>query len=520
MTWLSALDASTLVWLAITVPLVPFVTNMALRDLPNVRDAITFAAALALFVVVLHLVAGYDPDAAPPMGAWSILPGIELAFALEPLGLMFAVIASGLWVVVHVYGIGYMRGNHEKKHARFFASFSIALSATMGIAFSGNLLTLFLFYEVLTVSTYPLVAHKEDDAAREGGRTYLGILLTTSIVFFLTAIVWTYVVAGTGDFRPGGILAGRIDPVFAAVLLGLFVFGIGKAAIMPFHRWLPAAMVAPTPVSALLHAVAVVKAGVFAVLKVGVYVFGIDFLHATAASDWLAWLAAFSIIAASITALTKDNLKARLAYSTVSQLSYITLGMAIAVPLGAMGGALHIATHALGKITLFMCAGAIYVATHRTEISQLDGLARRMPFTFAAFGIGALSIIGVPPLAGAWSKWWLTLGTVEAGQQVLILVFIVSSLLNVGYLLPVFARGFFVPAPLPLGTDGRPAAALGAAATDDLPPPNRFGIAEAPLFCVVPPVLTALGCIVLFFYAGDVADFLQPMLRGSVGEFR
>ena len=496
---LAGLSPETLVWLAVTLPLVPFVTNIAFRNLPNLRDALTFLGAVALFVVVLRLFADFDPATAQPFSAWTILPGVEFAFAVEPLGLLFALIASGLWCVVHIYGIGYMRGNREKKHARFFASFCIALSATMGIAFSANLLTLFVFYEILTVSTYPLVAHKENDDARAGGRTYLGILMFTSIVFLLTAIVWTYVVAGTGDFRPGGILAGRIEPLFAAILLGLFVFGIGKAAIMPFHRWLPAAMVAPTPVSALLHAVAVVKAGVFTVLKVGIYIFGIDFLAATDASDWLAWLAAFSIIAGSITAMTKDNLKARLAYSTVSQLSYITLGMALATSLGAMGGALHIATHALGKITLFMCAGAIYVATHRTEVSQLDGLGRSMPFTFAAFGVGALSIIGAPPFAGAWSKWWLTLGAVDAGQQVLILIFIVSSLLNVAYLLPVFARGFFL-AP-------KPAPSLGAAGAP------RTSFAEAPLFCVLPPCLTAFGCLVLFFYAGEVAAFLQPILE-------
>ena len=496
---LTGMSQQSLVWLAVLLPLVPFVTNLVFRDHANIRDVLTFVGAVSLFLVVLTLLAGYDPATTVPMAGWTIVPGIEFAFALEPLGLLFAVIASGLWGVVHIYGIGYMRGNNEKKHARFFASFCIALSATMGIAFSANLLTLFVFYEILTVSTYPLVAHKENDDARAGGRTYLGILMTTSIVFLLTAIVWTYVVAGTGDFRPGGILAGRIEPLFAAILLGLFVFGIGKAAIMPFHRWLPAAMVAPTPVSALLHAVAVVKAGVFTVLKVGIYIFGIDFLSITGASDWVAWLAAFSILAASITAMTKDNLKSRLAYSTVSQLSYITLGMALATSLGALGGALHIATHALGKITLFMCAGAIYVATHRTLVSQLDGLGRQMPFTFAAFGLAAVSLIGAPPLAGAWSKWWLTLGAVEAGQQVLIVVFVISSLLNVAYLLPIFARGFFLPP--------KPAASLGAAGAP------RTGFAEAPFFCVLPPVLTALGCIVLFFYAGEVAAFLQPIVE-------
>ena len=273
-----------------------------------------------------------------------------------------------------------------------------------------------------------------------------------------------------------------------AILLALYAFGIGKAALMPFHRWLPAAMVAPTPVSALLHAVAVVKAGVFTMLKVGVYIFGIDFLAETGASEWLMWLAAFSIVCASVVALTKDNLKARLAYSTVSQLSYITLGMALATSMGALGGGMHIAMHAMGKITLFMCAGSIYVATHKTEISQMTGLGRAMPVTFIAFLIGALSIIGLPPLGGSWSKWLLILGAADTGHWVMIGVLMISSLLNIAYLLPVVAKGFF------LKGEGQP---------------QEW--AEAQALVWAPPALTAFGCVVLFFFAGDIAAFLAPI---------
>ncbi|MGI9367548.1 MAG: proton-conducting transporter membrane subunit, partial [Ruegeria sp.] len=272
---------------------------------------------------------------------------------------------------------------------------------------------------------------------------------------------------------------------------------IGKAALMPFHRWLPAAMVAPTPVSALLHAVAVVKAGVFSILKVGVYVFGIDNLAATGASQWLMWLAAFSILAASLIAMQQDNLKRRLAYSTVSQLSYITLGVALASSMGAIGGGLHIVTHAFGKITLFMCAGAIYVATHKTEISQMRGLGRAMPFTFIAFGIGALSIIGLPPLGGSWSKWLLMVGAADAGQQIMIGVLMLSSALNVAYLLPIFAQAFFDGSNKP---DGKT---------------FREGLKEAPILCVVPPCLTAIGCLILFFYAGRIEAFLAPIVLGG-----
>ncbi len=488
------MSASSILLLTMALPLATCVLGLILRNKPNLRDGMTFAGTLALFGTVLALLFAFNDGNNGAVDLVAFQPGLSISFNVEPLGMVFALIGSGLWILTHIYGVGYMRGNNEKKHARFFACFAFAIFAVMGIAFAANLLTLFLFYELLTISTYPLVAHKENEDARKGGRTYLGILMGTSIMFLLTGIIWTYVLTGTLDFAPGGILADKVDNALLPILLALFAFGIGKAALMPFHRWLPAAMVAPTPVSALLHAVAVVKAGVFSMLKVGVYVFGIDNLSQTGASTWLMWLAAFSILAASIVAMRQDNLKRRLAYSTVSQLSYITLGMALATSAGVLGGGLHIVTHAFGKITLFMCAGAIYVATHKTEVSQMRGLGKTMPFTFAAFGIGTLSIIGLPPFAGSWSKWTLLVGSAEADQQIMIGVLMVSSVLNVAYLLPIFARGFFDPE---------------AAEGDGLPWRQR--IREAPLLCVLPPCITAFGCLVLFFFSGSVESFLAPI---------
>ncbi len=471
------------------IPLAASLANLALRDRANLRDGLTLAAAVATFGSVLVVLANTGGSSDETLALITVFPGLDIAFRVEPLGMMFAIIASGLWIVTHIYGVGYMRANKEENHARFFAAFSFAIGSVMGLAFSANMFTLFVFYEFLTVSTYPLVAHKGTPEAIRGARIYMGLLMGTSVVLLLPAVIWTYTVAGTLDFTRGGILAGNIAGWAVPVLLGLYAFGIAKAALMPFHRWLPSAMVAPTPVSALLHAVAVVKAGVFTMLKVGIYIFGIDFLAETGASEWLMWVAAYTLIAASVIALTKDNLKARLAYSTVSQLAYITLGMALATSMGALGGGLHIATHALGKITLFMAAGAIYVATHKTNVSQLDGLGRRMPLTFFAFMIGALSIIGLPPLAGSWSKWLLILGAADTGQLVMIAVLLISSLLNIAYLLPIVGRGFFLPAP-----DG-----------------EQGGFAEAPLLVWLPPFLTALGAIALFFWAGDVVAFLTPI---------
>ncbi len=483
------MDVNTAIIVSMVIPSIATVTNLIFKNNPNLRDMLTLYAAGATFLTVLTILWEVGNSTTEVFALFEIIPGIDIAFNVEPLGLLFAIVASGLWIVTHIYGMGYMRGNNEKHHARFFSSFSFAIASVMGLAFSANMFTLFGFYELLTLSTYPLVAHKGTKEAIAGARTYLAILLGTSIALQLVAVIWTFTIAGTLNFELGGILEGKIAGPMVAVLLALYAFGIGKAALMPFHRWLPAAMVAPTPVSALLHAVAVVKAGVFTMLKVGVYIFGIDFLAETGASEWLMWLAAFSIICASVIAMTKDNLKARLAYSTISQLSYITLGMALATSMGVLGGGLHIAMHALGKITLFMCAGSIYVATHKTNISQMTGLGRVMPITFGAFLIGALSIIGLPPLGGSWSKWLLIMGSADTGQWIMILVLMASSLLNVAYLLPIVGKGFFVSDPENVGP-----------------------VKEAPALCWAPPALTALGCVIIFFFAGDIVVFLTPLV--------
>ena len=340
--------------LSILIPLIGGIGISLLHRAPNLREACTLISSIVLAFVVYSLLPRILSGETVNITFREILPGLALEFNVEPLGMLFACIASGLWIINSLYSIGYMRGNQEKNQTRFYIYFTIAISSSMGIAFAGNMFTLFIFYEILTLSTYPLVAHKQNSEAKSGARIYLGLLIGTSVGFQLVAIIWTYLITGTLDFTPEGILKGKIDPTLLPILLALYMFGIGKAALMPFHRWLPSAMVAPTPVSALLHAVAVVKAGVFTVLKVVIYIFGIEFLSETGASTWLIWAASFTLLAASIVAITKDNLKARLAYSTISQLSYIVLGAALASSIGILGGGLHIATHAIGKL-LCLC---------------------------------------------------------------------------------------------------------------------------------------------------------------------
>jgi|TARA_R110002111_G_scaffold84660_3_gene132893 multicomponent Na+:H+ antiporter subunit D len=438
-----SLASEQLIILAMLLPLLAAVLIVLVDKKPNLRDALSIIISLALLATVLSLLPTILEGNQTSITLLEIVPGLPITFTLEPLGMLFACVAALLWPVNTLYSIGYMRGNKEKHQTRFYICFAIALSCTMGIALAGNLLTLFICYELLTLSTYPLVTHKGNEDAKKAGRVYLGILLSTSIGFFLLAILWTWHLTGTLDFKAEGILAGKIAGPELIVLLFLYVYGIGKAALMPMHRWLPAAMVAPTPVSALLHAVAVVKAGVFSIVKVVIYVFGLDMLRLSDGADWVLWIAGFTIISASIIALKQDNLKRRLAYSTISQLSYVTLAVFILAPLSIVAAALHIVAHAFGKVTLFFAAGSIYTASHKTNISQLNGIGYRMPWTMAAFTIGAISMIGLPPTAGFLSKWYMLQGAFQQEQVFAVLIIIASTLLNAAYFIPIIYTAWF-----------------------------------------------------------------------------
>ncbi len=446
---------------------------------PNVREGWTFLAAIVKFAIVAAMLPAVLNGMEISCALVEVLPGLSIAFRVDAFGMLFALVASFLWIITSVYSIGYMRGLDEHAQTRYFCFFAISLSAAVGVAFSANLLTMYLFYEMLSLATYPLVTHHQDQEARTSGRKYLLYTVGASIGLVLPAMLMTYHLTGSLDFSPQGILTGTASRGTVALLLFMFVFGFAKAAIMPFHSWLPAAMVAPTPVSALLHAVAVVKVGVFSIVRVITAIFGTDLLQTFDLSTPLLLVASTTILVGSFIALSQDNLKRMLAFSTIAQLSYIVLGAALLSPKGVTGGMVHIAMHAFGKITLFFCAGAIFVATGRKNISEMTGIGRRMPVTMTAFFIGALSIIGMPPCGGFLSKWYLVLGALEADKIAILVVLLFSSLLNAGYFMPVVYRAFFCP----------PEEALFEAR-----------VQEAPLCCVVPLVITAVISILLLFY--------------------
>jgi len=456
---------------------------------PNMREAWTFLAALLKFALVASMLPAVWQGAEVTCTVARILPGVDIAFRVDAFGLMFALVASFLWIVTSLYSIGYMRGLHEHGQTRYFSFFAVSLSAAVGVAFAANLFTLYLFYEMLSLATYPLVTHHQDLEARSSGRKYLLYTVGSSIGLVLPAMLYIYLKTGSLDFAPHGILAGALDSrALAGALLLMFVFGFAKAAVMPLHSWLPAAMVAPTPVSALLHAVAVVKVGVFSIVRTITGIFGTDFLSGLNLGEPVLYIAAVTILGGSLVALSQDNLKRMLAFSTIAQLSYIVLGAALLTPKGVTGGMAHIAMHAFGKITLFFCAGAIFVATGKKNISEMAGIGRRMPVTMTAFLLGALSIIGMPPCGGFLSKWYLVQGSLQADQMPILVVLLVSSLLNAAYFMPVVYRAFFCP-PDQAAFEAR--------------------VEEAPFCCVAPLVVTALISVALLFYP-------QPFFRLAI----
>jgi multicomponent Na+:H+ antiporter subunit D len=474
-------------------PLIPLIVTLftvfliiSSRKKPNLREFWSILGSTLTFLSVLVMVKEVTEGKTLFFRLSQIGPGLSFSFRVDGLSLIFGLVSSFLWILASFYNIGYMRSLNEHAQTRYYACFTSAILGAQGVAYAGSLLTLYLFYEIITVVTYPLVAHHQDKEAYEAGKKYLFYLMGTSKALLLPAMALTYVLGGTLNFSPSihqGLFSQK--DFWVSLNYWFFVLGFAKAAIMPLHNWLPTAMVAPTPVSALLHAVAVVKAGVFSIVRVMLSVFGLTFLRETGLGLLTAYFVSITIILASVIALTKDDLKERLAYSTISQLSYVVLGVSLLLPQGVEGGIFHILAHALGKITLFFCAGAIYVAHHKKRISELGGIGYQMPFTMGAFALASLSMIGVPPVGGFVSKYLMLQGAMGIGEIGIMVVLLSSSLLNAGYFAPITFRAFF---------EGG----------------GRFQLKEAPWWMVIPLCVTALLSILV----GIWPDSFLSLLRG------
>jgi len=409
----------------------------------RLRAGLALAAAVLKFIIVWTMLPGALEGKVYSLRLFEMLPGLALAFRVDALGLFFALVSSTLWILATVYAIAWMRGRPGQR--RFFSFFALCVSSTVGIAFAENLLTLFMFYELLTVCTYPLVIHEGGLAARRAGRRYL-IHTLSGGALILAGMVLIYHLTGTLSLAGNGILDGlsRSELLLIFVLLASG-FGV-KAAIMPLHAWLPAAMVAPVPVSALLHAVAVVKAGAFGLLRLIYNVFGVDQMRILGFGEVLGWIAGITIIIASVIALRQRKLKRLLAWSTISQLSYIVLAASLLTPAAALAAIIHLANQAFAKITLFFAVGAIERQTGKTRIDELDGIASRMPAVMIAFAVASFSFIGLPLFAGFITKWYLSLGALQADAGGYLLLLALSALLNAAYWLPILYRSFFCKA--------------------------------------------------------------------------
>ncbi|MBI5380746.1 MAG: monovalent cation/H+ antiporter subunit D family protein [Opitutae bacterium] len=499
--------------LAVLAPLVGAGLVMATGKKPNLREACSFIAAATLFGLVFSMISAVSAGQTLHFTLFQLLPGLSFSLRADALSMVFAVAASFLWVLTVFYAAGYMRGLEEHAQTRFNTCFALALFGAIGCAFSDNLLTLYLFYEIVSVTTYPLVAHHQDDEGYEGAKKYMVYLTTTAKGLILPAMVLIYVLSGTLDFAGNahtGIIPAGVHNGLITILYICCILGFAKNGIMPLHNWLPSAMVAPTPVSALLHAVAVVKVGVFSTVRVMLYIFGVDLMDKLHLGLPTALFVSITILVGSVIALSKDNLKARLAYSTVSQLSYVILGVALLSPIGVSGGLFHIAAHAFSKITLFFCAGAIYVTTHKKNISEMGGLGRQMPWTFAAFALAALSMIGVPPVAGFTSKLYMLVGSLDAGSYVILAVLIGSSLLNAAYFAPVVYHAFFGKPPAPSAAPAEAHHSHGHGHSHEHAHPEHHG--EASLAMLIPLCITAVLSVAIGVYPDFFMQFASAVL--------
>ena len=517
-------DTSLVPLLIILAPVLTAAVVVALRRDARLRDGALVVGSILTFGLVAALLPAVLDGRTPTFEVVEVLPGIVLTLRMDGMALVFALLAAFLWVLASPYAIGYLRGDHAEHQTRFMAFYALCLSTAFGVAMAADLLTFFIFYELLTVATYPLVTHKGDAKAIAAGRRYLGYLISGgALVLLATTIV--YQQTGELAFRPGGFVGDAMSGPVVAVVFLLFAVGFGtKAGLMPLHAWLPSAMVAPTPVSALLHAVAVVKAGVFAFGRLIGFVLGPDVLAQVGIHHVLSVVAAATIVTASFVALRQDHLKRRLAYSTIAHLAYIVLGFSLLSQTAFEGSLLHIVNHGALKITLFFAAGALHVHLHLDHVSELDGVGRRMPFTMGAFAVASLGLAGLPLMGGFLSKWFLVLGAFEGGSTWAAVVMAAAGLLTAGYLFPVVHRAFFRAGPEQVPTDDHapsvtPSGTSTVATMTTTAPPRARRDADRRM--VVPLVVTAALGLALglgdLFGVFALAELVASSVFGGAG---
>lgn len=483
-------------FLAVAVALLGATLIAATRRSPNLRDGCSLATAGLMLLVCLSMVPAVLDGNTLRYTLFSLTspPSISVAFRVDAMGLLFALHAALLWIVIAPYCIGYMRTLGQHAQTRCHLCIALVMSAAMGVSYADNLLTLYLFYEMASLGAYPLEVHADTEAAYSKGNKYVFYVFAWGKIFLLACLL-AYGLSETLDFDPKGVFPSATGPFLLTLTFLLFLIGITKAAIVPFHAWLPPAMFGPTPFIPI-YQICGCGVGAFAILRAVYYLFGLDMLQELHLGLLLIVAASASTIVASVIALTKDDLKARLIYSTIGQIAFTLFGAALLVPAGLTGGLLQFVTLAFGMTTLFFGAGAIFVASGKTRVSELNGIGKKMPFTMAAFAVGAFSVIGLPPFTGFTSKWYLALGAAQTQQYYAVVVLAVSTILSALYLLPIVYAAFF----------------------RNLPAGEQAGRREAPASLLVPLIVTAVGTTVFYFAPSlflDLAGIAWAEVKGG-----
>ena len=426
----------------------PMLTGVLVPLLPfrNRKQMAVFIEALVIFnsaLVVLMVLR-------PPVDSFTVFRftgNLSVSLRLDGLGSMFALLVALLWPLATLYSFEYMK--HEGHEKMFFLFYTVTYGVTLGIALAEDIVTMYFFYEMLTMVTIPLVMHTLKRAAILASRTYLYYSLGGAAFAFI-GLIFILAYGTTANFVPGGVIDPSRLGTKTNVLLIIYVlcfcgFSV-KAAMFPFSGWLPKAGVAPTPVTALLHAVAVVKAGAFACMRITYYSFGTELLRGTWAQGVVLALTIFTIVYGCSRALKETHIKRRLAWSTVSNLSYILFGVALMSPLGLVGAMSHMVFHAVMKICSFFCAGAVIYKTGREYVHELDGFGRKMPKVFTIFTFSGLALMGVPGLCGFISKWNLAKAAVASNDPLAwagVAALLISALLTAIYMMTISVRAFF-----------------------------------------------------------------------------